>query len=88
MKNRSLLEGFTHPEKQTRSHKVVSLVKDCRNTWGVPMHLESLPTKEIIRILQPVPADFDTKTKVTELLEKNGYDQKRARTMDIDDFLG
>lgn len=44
--------------------------------------------KEITCILQPIPADFDGKTKVTELLEKNGYDQKRARTMDIDDFLG
>lgn len=36
----------------------------------------------------PVPPDFDVKTKVTELLQKNEYDKKRARTMDIDDFLG
>jgi hypothetical protein len=35
-----------------------------------------------------VPADFDVKVKVTDLLEKSGYEQKRARTMDIDDFLG
>ncbi|CAC5361754.1 DIM1 [Mytilus coruscus] len=36
----------------------------------------------------PIPPDFDVKTKVTELLQKNEYDKKRARTMDIDDFLG
>ncbi|XP_053395345.1 probable dimethyladenosine transferase [Mercenaria mercenaria] len=36
----------------------------------------------------PVPPDFDVKAKVTEMLEKSGYELKRARTMDIDDFLG
>ncbi|XP_071172737.1 probable dimethyladenosine transferase isoform X1 [Mytilus edulis] len=36
----------------------------------------------------PIPPDFDVKTKVAELLQKNEYDKKRARTMDIDDFLG
>lgn len=36
----------------------------------------------------PVPPDFDVKREVTELLQKNEYDKKRARTMDIDDFLG
>ncbi|VDH94219.1 18S rRNA (adenine1779-N6/adenine1780-N6)-dimethyltransferase [Mytilus galloprovincialis] len=35
----------------------------------------------------PIPPDFDVKTKVAELLQKNEYDKKRARTMDIDDFL-
>ena len=37
---------------------------------------------------QPVPDDFDVKTKVNELLEQNDFEKKRARTMDIDDFLG
>jgi len=27
------------------------------------------------------------KTKVEEILNKNGFSEKRARTMDIDDFL-
>lgn len=35
-----------------------------------------------------VSPDLDVKAKITELLEKSGYEQKRARTMDIDDFLG
>lgn len=36
----------------------------------------------------PVPAEFEIKTKVNNLLVENGFDQKRSRTMDIDDFLG
>jgi hypothetical protein len=28
------------------------------------------------------------KAKITDMLEKSGYELKRARTMDIDDFLG
>ncbi|XP_064625570.1 probable dimethyladenosine transferase [Lineus longissimus] len=32
--------------------------------------------------------DFEIKKKVMEVLEQNDYDKKRARTMDIDDFLG
>nr|XP_022319963.1 probable dimethyladenosine transferase [Crassostrea virginica] len=36
----------------------------------------------------PVAADFDVKAKVTEILEKGDFEKKRARTMDIDDFLG
>jgi len=35
----------------------------------------------------PIVEDFNIKTKITELVEKSGFDQKRARTMDIDDFL-
>ncbi|XP_074642595.1 putative dimethyladenosine transferase [Tubulanus polymorphus] len=35
-----------------------------------------------------VPADFDMKSKVADILEKNEFDKKRARVMDIDDFLG
>lgn len=34
-----------------------------------------------------VDADFDMKTKVQEILQENGFDKKRARSMDIDDFL-
>lgn len=32
--------------------------------------------------------NFDVKKKVQEILTENEYDKKRARTMDIDDFLG
>ena len=46
------------------------------------------PVLCLLCVLQTIPADFNTKAKVIELLEKNEYDQKRARTMDIDDFLG
>ncbi|KAK7100157.1 dimethyladenosine transferase-like [Littorina saxatilis] len=35
----------------------------------------------------PVPTDFDIKTTINNLLEKNGFEKKRARTMDQDDFL-
>lgn len=38
--------------------------------------------------LQTLPGDFDVKAKVTEVLDENGYELKRARMMDIDDFLG
>jgi len=37
--------------------------------------------------VQEVPADFSMKTFISELLETNGFNTKRARTMDIDDFL-
>lgn len=36
---------------------------------------------------QMVDADFDIKTKILELLQDKDFDKKRARTMDIDDFL-
>ncbi|XP_077295708.1 putative dimethyladenosine transferase [Arctopsyche grandis] len=34
-----------------------------------------------------IPADFDIKAKVENILVKLNLDQKRARTMDIDDFM-
>lgn len=34
-----------------------------------------------------VDDDFDIKVKVQEILQENGFDKKRARSMDIDDFL-
>ena len=34
-----------------------------------------------------IPADFDMKNMMTELLSENNLDQKRARNMDTDDFL-
>ncbi|XP_062601991.1 probable dimethyladenosine transferase [Saccostrea cucullata] len=36
----------------------------------------------------PVAPDFDVKEKVSKILEKGDFDKKRARSMDIDDFLG
>ncbi|KAK3595259.1 hypothetical protein CHS0354_010867 [Potamilus streckersoni] len=36
----------------------------------------------------PIPPNFDVKEKINELLERNKYGNKRARMMDIDDFLG
>jgi hypothetical protein len=33
-------------------------------------------------------ADFNIKEKIHQLLIDGGYDKMRARTMDIDDFLG
>lgn len=35
----------------------------------------------------PIPGDFDMKCKVVNMLEKKGFEKKRARTMDQDDFL-
>lgn len=37
---------------------------------------------------QMVDGEFDIKEKVQKLLTEGGYDKKRARTMDMDDFLG
>ena len=36
---------------------------------------------------QQLPDSFDMKAKIEEILGKNGFAEKRARTMDIDDFL-
>ncbi|CAH1775990.1 unnamed protein product [Owenia fusiformis] len=36
----------------------------------------------------PLGDDFDMKKKIEDLLTENDYEKKRARTMDIDDFLG
>ena len=38
--------------------------------------------------IQTIPSDFKMKDKVESLLETNGFDKKRPRQMDIDDFLG
>lgn len=38
-------------------------------------------------LLQDIPADFDIKDKVEQILLKLDADKKRARTMDIDDFM-
>ncbi|XP_065176954.1 probable dimethyladenosine transferase [Sycon ciliatum] len=35
----------------------------------------------------PVPPDMDVKEKVLEILTESGYAEKRARTLDVDDFL-
>ncbi|XP_065070258.1 probable dimethyladenosine transferase [Rhopilema esculentum] len=34
-----------------------------------------------------IDKEFDIKEKIRSILEENGFDKKRARTMDIDDFL-
>lgn len=36
---------------------------------------------------KPIPTDFSMKEKLEQLLEKHDYEKKRARTMDLDDFL-
>jgi hypothetical protein len=36
---------------------------------------------------KPLPDSFDMKKKVDEILNKNGFSEKRARTLDMDDFL-
>nr|CAG4644924.1 EOG090X08Z3 [Leptodora kindtii] len=35
-----------------------------------------------------VPENYNFKEKVESILVENGFDQKRARTMDMDDFIG
>ena len=47
-----------------------------------------LITKHNDFTLKMVDEGFDIKEKVQKLLTENGYDKKRARTMDMDDFLG
>ena len=41
-----------------------------------------------ILLSQMVDEGFDIKEKVQKLLSDSGYDKKRARKMDMDDFLG
>lgn len=36
---------------------------------------------------QEVPEDLDIKTLVMGILDDNGFAEKRARTLDVDDFL-
>ena len=36
---------------------------------------------------QAIPADLDMKAKVETVLSSIGFDKKRARAMDVDDFL-
>ncbi|CAI9718689.1 probable dimethyladenosine transferase [Octopus vulgaris] len=36
---------------------------------------------------KPIPEGFDVKQKINDILVQSDFDKKRARTMDIDDFL-
>jgi len=36
---------------------------------------------------EEVPQDFNIKALVDEVLQSSGFKEKRARTMDIDDFM-
>jgi hypothetical protein len=36
---------------------------------------------------QTIPEDFNLKDKIETILVDNKFDQKRARTMDMDDFI-
>jgi len=62
------------------------------NTPIIPavVYVRSLPVCSLIFDLmsQMVDEEFDIKEKVQKLLAEGGYDKKRARTMDMDDFLG
>ena len=42
----------------------------------------------LFTVPQPVPEGFDVKKAVDEILTKGGFMEKRARHMDMDDFLG
>ncbi|KAK3090747.1 hypothetical protein FSP39_014284 [Pinctada imbricata] len=74
--------------------RVDHLMKVGKNNFRPPPKVES----SVVRIeprnppppinFQPVADDFDVKAKVNEILEKDNLEKKRARTMDIDDFLG
>ena len=54
------------------------------------VYVRSLPSCNLIFDLmsQMVDEQFDIKEKVQKLLAESDYDKKRARTMDMDDFLG
>lgn len=41
-----------------------------------------------VLLLQMVDEELNIKEKVQKLLTEGEYDKKRARTMDMDDFLG
>lgn len=41
----------------------------------------------IYQLTQIVPEDFDIRKLINHILEKVGAENKRARTMDIDDFI-
>lgn len=58
------------------------------NYMGDSAFVHCILSQICLHFLQPVAPDFDVKAKVTEILEKGDFEKKRARTMDIDDFLG
>lgn len=48
---------------------------------------ECLLTYFVLTYLQTVPDDFDIKQLINHVLKKIEAETKRARTMDIDDFI-
>ena len=42
----------------------------------------------LVSFLQAVPSDFNIKSKIEEILINKQFAEKRARHMDLDDFLG
>ncbi|KAK2193939.1 hypothetical protein NP493_4g02015 [Ridgeia piscesae] len=73
--------------------RVDILMKVGKNNFRPPPKVES----NVVRLepknppppinFQPVPEDLDMREKAIDLLQKNDFEKKRARTMDIDDFL-
>lgn len=62
----------------------------CLLLISLSVYVRSLPNCNLIFDLmsQMVDEEFDIKEKVQKLLAESDYDKKRARTMDMDDFLG
>ena len=56
-------------------------------TTAVLTMLESNYRKHCSLNNKVIDDNFNIKDLVTNVLQKDGFDQKRARSMDIDDFL-
>jgi 18S rRNA (adenine1779-N6/adenine1780-N6)-dimethyltransferase len=69
------------------------VVRACGRAWRSSTILPLLSpagypcTHARVGVHQPVPDDFDVKTFVLGILTDNGFADRRAREMDVDDFL-
>jgi hypothetical protein len=54
--------------------------------WKSSLILETIDWFKLC-LLQPIAQDFNIKEAVKEILTSSGYGDKRAKSMDNDDFL-
>lgn len=75
----SMLEKNYTLHRSLQNIVSISDFNSCQLGW-----LESL---KFFFVFQPIADDFDMKTIVNNILVKAGADNRRARTMDMDDFI-
>ncbi len=86
-KNKTLLSLFKQSQVAQMLDKNYRAICSVKNTVSrtCPSSLACTPILSLP--LQSLPSDFDMREKIEEILTSNDFAQKRARSMDIDDFL-